>query len=84
MKTESFNAPLLFSIPEACTQLGGISRSYFYKLVGRGLIKLTKIGTRSFVSHDELLAVVAALGQDAEAKRSLTADDSYELRPSAA
>ena len=84
MNIESVNGPLLFSVPEARKQLGGISHSGFYVLVKRGLIRLTKIGRRSFVSRDELLAVVAALGHDAGAKRNLAADDSRELRTPAA
>ncbi len=84
MNIESVDAPLLFSVPEARKQLGGISHSGFYVLVKRGLIRLTKIGRRSFVSRDELLAVVAALGQDAGDNMSLAADDSRELIPPAA
>ncbi len=84
MNIESVNDPLLFSVPEARKQLGGISHSGFYVLVKRGLIRLTKIGRRSFVSRDELLAVVAALGQDAGSNMNLAADDSRESRPSAA
>ena len=84
MNIESVDAPLLFSVPEARKQLGGISHSGFYVLVKRGLIRLTKIGCRSFVSRAELLAFVAARSQDAGANMNLAADDSRESRPSAA
>ena len=84
MNVESVNDRLLFPIPEARKQLGDISHSGFYKLVNQGLIRLTKIGRRSFVTRDELLAFVAARGQDAGANLNLAADDSRESRPSAA
>ena len=45
---------ILHPIPEARHLLGGISHSMFYKLVGKGLIHLTKMGRRSFVSDDEI------------------------------
>ncbi len=85
MNIESASAPLLFSVPEARQKLGGISHSGFYVLVKRGLIRLTKIGRRSFVTHPELLRVVAVLeAAQEEDRRNLAADDSHELRPSAA
>ena len=85
MNIESVNAPLLFSVPEARKQLGGISHSGFYVLVRRGLIRLTKIGRRTFVTHPELLRVVAVLeAAQEEDRRNLAADDSHKLRPSAA
>lgn len=48
---------LLYPVKEARERLGGIGNSLFYKLVGNGQIKLTKIGNRSFVSDPELKRV---------------------------
>ncbi len=45
---------LLHPIPEARYLLGGISNGMFYELVAKGLIHLTKVGRRSFVTDDEL------------------------------
>ena len=52
---------LLYPVPEARAKLGGISHSFFYKLVTDGTIHLTKIRGRSFVTVAELEAVVARL-----------------------
>ncbi len=52
---------LLYPVPEAREKLGGISHSFFYDLVAQGVIRLTKIGKRSFVTGDELDAVVARM-----------------------
>ena len=49
---------LIYPIPEACAILGDLSNSFFYNLVSGGLIRLTKIGSRSFVSDDELRGFV--------------------------
>ncbi len=84
MNVENIPHRLLYPIREARALLGDISHSGFYQFVGQGLIRITKIGRRSFVTHDELLAVVAALGQDAGTNINLAADDSRESRPSAA
>ena len=58
MKTIS---PLLHPIPEARGILGNIGNSKFYALVAAGELKLVKIGSRSFVTSDELRRYVAAL-----------------------
>ena len=52
---------LLYPVPEARALLGGLSHSGFYQLVKAGTIRLTKIGRRSFVEHDELGAIVTRL-----------------------
>ncbi len=51
---------LLHPIPEACRILGGISRTYIYEMFRDGELKLTKLGSRSFVTHTELERLVAA------------------------
>ena len=56
--------PLLHSIPEARVMLGGIGNSKFYELVGAGQLKLVKIGSRSFVTSDEIRRYVAALQEN--------------------
>ncbi len=50
-----------YPIPEARVKLGDISHSFFYKLVAQGVIRLTKVGKRSFLTDDEIDAVVARL-----------------------
>ena len=52
---------LLYSVPEARAKLGGICHSLFYKLVRDGTLHLTKVGGRSMVTGDELVATVARL-----------------------
>ncbi len=84
MSVENIPNRLLYPIPEARALLGGISHSGFYKIVNQGLIKITKVGRRSFVTHDELLAAPRRWSQGASPKPNLAADDSHELRPSAA
>lgn len=44
----------LYPIPEAAQQLGGIGRTTVYELAKRGHIRLVKIGSRSFVTHESL------------------------------
>ena len=48
---------LLHPIPEARQLLGGIGHTMFYRMVKDGEIRLTKIGSRSFVSDPELKRV---------------------------
>ena len=55
-----FDDRLLHPIPEACHILGGISRTYIYELIRSGELKLTKFGSRSFITHAELKRIVAA------------------------
>ena len=52
---------LLHPIPEVRSQLGGICHSNFYEIVKRGDLELVKIGRRSFVTDEALLAYVARL-----------------------
>ena len=47
----------LYPIDEARARLGGISQAHFYALVSRGVIRLTKLGRRSFVEAAELRRV---------------------------
>ncbi len=49
---------LLHPIPEARQILGGISHTFFYELVRSGELRLTKLGSRSFVTHSELERLV--------------------------
>ena len=57
--------PLLHPIPEAREILGNIGNSKFYEIVGAGELKLVKIGSRSFVTSDELRRYVATLQEAA-------------------
>ena len=49
---------LLHPVPEARQLLGGISHTFFYELVRSGELTLTKLGSRSFVTHAELERLV--------------------------
>ncbi len=53
------NDRLLHPIPEARHILGDISHTYIYELFRAGDLKLTKVGSRSFVTHRELERFVA-------------------------
>ena len=52
---ESALPPLFHSIPDACTQLGGISRASLYRLAQRGELRTTHLGGRTVVEHAELV-----------------------------
>ena len=56
---EAIPRRLLYPIPEARELLGGLSQSGFYHLVQQGVVHLTKMGRRSFVSDDEIRDVAA-------------------------
>ena len=58
-------SPLIHPIPDAREILGGIGNSKFYEIVSEGQLKLVKIGSRSFVTADELRRYVAALQENA-------------------
>ena len=58
---EHFPDRPLHPIREARELLGGISHSGFYKYVGRGLIRVVKLGARSFVTSDEIKNCVARI-----------------------
>ncbi len=61
---EHFPDRPLHPIREACELLGGISHAGFYNLVGRGLIRVVKLGRRSFVTSGEIENVVARLEEE--------------------
>jgi excisionase family DNA binding protein len=46
--------PLLYDVPAACQQLGGISKNTLYRLVAAGQLQLVKIGRRSYLVGDDL------------------------------
>ena len=58
METLGASRPYLWTVKGARKQIGGaddpISHSGFYNLVGKGLIRLTKIGRRSYITDEEL------------------------------
>ena len=53
----------LYPIKEAREQLGGISHTTFYALVGKDQIHLVKLGRRSFVAADEIRRICSG-GQE--------------------
>ncbi|MGN6199113.1 helix-turn-helix domain-containing protein [Humibacter sp.] len=52
---------LLHPIPEVAQVLGGMSRSTIYELFDSGALKRVKVGTRVYVTHEELERFVASL-----------------------
>ena len=55
---------LAYSIPEACRSLS-ISRSKLYELVKAGRLPLVKIGTRTVIRHEALVAFLDGLDKAA-------------------
>jgi hypothetical protein len=56
---------LLHPIEDACQILGGVSRTKIYEEMKAGRINPTKIGSRTFIAHSELLRYIAALSRTA-------------------
>lgn len=44
----------LVSLPDACAVLGGLSRATLYREMARGRLMSVKVGSRSFITNDEL------------------------------
>lgn len=51
--------PKLLTLPEACEILR-IRKSALYRLINAGKIRLTKVGRRSLIAHDDLVAFLEA------------------------
>jgi excisionase family DNA binding protein len=49
------NTPIAHSIADAARSLG-IGRTKLYELIGQGEIAVVKIGSRTLIPHDELVA----------------------------
>jgi excisionase family DNA binding protein len=49
------NTPIAYSIADAARSLG-VGRTKLYELVGQGEIAVVKIGSRTLVPHNELVA----------------------------
>lgn len=47
----------LYPIREARQLLGGWSNSFFYEQVAKGVVRLVKVGRRSFVSAEEIARI---------------------------
>jgi len=54
-------SPLLHSIADTGTQLGGTSRSRVYELIAADELEVVSIGRRTFVTGDSLAAYVDRL-----------------------
>lgn len=52
--------PLFLPIPDACRVLG-IGRSKIYELIGNGRITVRKIGRKTLIPREELVAFAAGL-----------------------
>jgi excisionase family DNA binding protein len=63
MHTDTTATPLVHDVTGACQMLH-IGRSTFYKLVEGGYIPVLKLGRRTLVAHDALIAYVRSLGDD--------------------
>ncbi|MER2634858.1 MAG: helix-turn-helix domain-containing protein [Rhizobiaceae bacterium] len=59
-QSESLVERDLYSIPEACSRLGNISRGALYILHNRKKIGFVKLGRRTFVSAEEIRRVARA------------------------
>ncbi len=53
---------ILNSIPQSRERLGGVSRSTIYELIGKGELKVVKIGRRSFIPEDSIQSFAEKLG----------------------
>jgi len=51
----------LVSIPDTCTELGGVSRTTIYDLVNSGLLVRAHIGSRAFITAGSLDAYIESL-----------------------
>lgn len=60
MNTETTRPePLAYSINDAC-RVSGLGRTTLYELIGRGEIKVRKVGARTLVPADSLRAFLNA------------------------
>jgi hypothetical protein len=50
--------PLLYSIPETCARLGGISRTLLYAEIAAGKLETVKIGDRRFTTAEQQRAYI--------------------------
>ena len=55
---------ILYALPDAREQLGGMSHSKLYQLVNAGKLRLVKIGRRSYLTHGEMHRFAASLESD--------------------
>lgn len=55
----SQHEPLAYSINDAC-RVSGIGRTTLYALIGKGEIKVRKVGTRTLVPADSLRNFLSA------------------------
>jgi hypothetical protein len=54
---------LLVPIPDACSELGGVSRTTVYDLVDKDELVKVNIGRRSFITGESLAAYVDRLSE---------------------
>ena len=52
------NEPLLVPVPQACAELGGISPSYLYELLGRGEVRSVSLGRRRMIVRASLVEFI--------------------------
>ena len=56
-QAERESRPISYTIPEA-VRATGISRARIYQLVNAGELAFVKIGKRSYLTHDDLMAML--------------------------
>ena len=61
MEYKEKSATLLHSINETCRLLGYSGRNAIYLLIQNGEIEMVKLGRRSFITHESLIAFVDKL-----------------------
>ena len=57
--------PLLLSIPGVCEEIN-LGRTKVYQLIGEGQIETVKVGDRTLVPYDALLAWLAKIREAAD------------------
>lgn len=56
--THQDTTPLLDDLPGAGRLLGGTSRSTLYRLIERGELDAVKLGSRTFITRDSIVALI--------------------------
>lgn len=60
VRANTADAPLLLSVPETQRQLGGVHRGTVLKLVHQKKLVRVRIGRRSMITHESVVALTQA------------------------
>ncbi len=63
----------LYSVQDAATFLGGISKWTVHAWLAKGKLRRTKVGSRTMIRESDLQAFIAGCNQDRPAKREASA-----------